>query len=263
METLREEPTPYPEVNQVLHRLLAGARGILGPEFVGLYLYGTLATGDFNPQRSDIDFLVVTRNLLPEETIAALEKMHQGFAGSDYKWDRKLEGLYMPLGELRRYDPPGPELPSVNEGQFYLARQGSDWVLQRHTLREHERIVAGPSLREFIDPVPPDEIRAAVCAIMREWWAQMIEDASWLDGRPEYQAFAVQTMCRVLYTLQFAQTVSKTAAVRWALETVDAQWVGLVQDAGGWPESAPQNVQAVQAFIRTTLAQCEASAEEG
>jgi hypothetical protein len=223
---------------------------------VGLYRYGTLATGDFNPQRSDIDFVVVTRNLLPKTMIAGLEEMHKRFASSSKKWDRKLEGLYMPLAELRVYNPQGPELPQVNEGRFYLARQGRDWVIQRHTLREHETIVSGPSIRESIDPVEPEKIRSAVCAIMKEWWAQMIDDPSWLDGRPEYQAYAVLTMCRVLYSLEFATTVSKTRAARWALETVDEEWAGLVAEAAGWPDTWPRDISQVQAFIRYTLERC-------
>jgi hypothetical protein len=258
MEYSFTEPTPYPEVNGVLLRLLDGARGILGKEFVGLYLYGSLASGDFNQQRSDIDFVVVTRNLLPQAMIDALEEMHKGFASSSEKWDRKLEGVYMPLAELRAYDANGPELPSVNEGRFYLAQRGSDWVIQRHTLRAHETIVSGPSIRDFIDPVTPDQIRSAICAIMHEWWAPMIDDAAWLDGRPEYLAYAVLTMCRVLYTLEFATAVSKTRAAQWAIKTLEKEWAGLVKEALGWPESYPQNLAQVQAFIRFTLAQCDA-----
>jgi hypothetical protein len=256
MQKTGVEPTPYPEVNPVLLRLLDEARAVLGQEFVGLYLYGSLATGDFNPRRSDIDFFFVTSDLLPEVTIAALQKMHRGFAQSDNKWDRKLEGLYMPLAELRRYRAQSPELPTVNERYFYLAKQGYDWVVQRHILREHEMIVAGPSIRAFIDPVSPREMSTAVCAIMRDWWAPMINDPTWLEGRPEYQAFAVQTMCRVLYTLQFAAAVSKTKAVQWAVGALDEEWGGLIADAGGWPDNQPDDLEQVQEFIRYTYNQC-------
>jgi hypothetical protein len=250
------EPTPYPEVNDVLYRLHTESSAVLGQEFVGLYLYGSLATGDFNLQRSDIDFLIVTAHFLPEETIAALEKMHHGFAKSDNKWDRKLEGLYMPLAELRHYKEQGPELPTVNERHFYIARQGSDWVIQRHLLREHETIVAGHSIRDYIDPVSPQEMRTAVCAIMHNWWAPMIDDPAWLDGRPEYQAFAVQTLCRVLYTLKFSSAVSKTKATQWALEALDEEWKGLIAAAAGWPDTWPTDLHQVQDFIHYTNDQC-------
>jgi hypothetical protein len=41
-------PTPYPDVNTIVHELLAGAQAILGDHFAGMYLYSSLAIGDFN-----------------------------------------------------------------------------------------------------------------------------------------------------------------------------------------------------------------------
>lgn len=43
------EPTPYSDVNAVLHELLSGVQNILGKQFVGMYLGGSIATGDFDP----------------------------------------------------------------------------------------------------------------------------------------------------------------------------------------------------------------------
>lgn len=73
----QSKPTLYPEVNEVLNLLLSNVKEILGNQFVGMYLYGSLSSGDFDPETSDIDFLVVTADPLPEEKVAALESMHQ------------------------------------------------------------------------------------------------------------------------------------------------------------------------------------------
>ncbi len=249
-------PTPYLYVNEVLEGLLSGARAQLGDQFHGLYLYGSLAAGDFNPDRSDIDFIVVTIGELSEKTIGKLEELHGRFASSDEKWARKLEGLYMPLDALRRYDPGGPALPTVNEGHFYLAKQGSDWVIQRHILRENETIVAGPSIRGAIDPVSAAEMRDAVSGIMRDWWAPMLDDPSWLD-RPEYRAFTVQTMCRVLYTLQFGTAVSKSGAANWAMETLDPEWRALISDAIAWPERKAASIEETLQFVKFSVDSCD------
>src|SRR6185503_19278272 len=99
------QPTPYAEVNAVLHALLAEVQDVLGDRFVGMYLYGSLAGGDFNPHTSDIDFLVVTADELPQKLIAALEAMHARIASSGSKWAAKLEGAYLPQHALRRHDP--------------------------------------------------------------------------------------------------------------------------------------------------------------
>jgi hypothetical protein len=215
-----------------------------------MYLYGSLAGGDFNPHRSDIDFVIVTRDLLPQTIIDDLQQMHKELAGSQSKWAGKLEGQYIPVRELRRYNPDGPQLPTINEGRFYLAGQGQDWVIQRHVLRERETIVAGPSIRGTIDPVSADDMRRAVTAVLRDWWAPIAEDPGWLDGRPDYLAFAVQTMCRVLYTLEHGTAVSKTDAALWASETVDDEWRDLIQAASAWPDAPPPDLARTLNFIR-------------
>ena len=55
------QPTPYADVNAILADLLARVQAVLGENFVGMYLYGSLATGTFDPESSDIDFLVATQ----------------------------------------------------------------------------------------------------------------------------------------------------------------------------------------------------------
>jgi hypothetical protein len=231
---LSTHPTPYPDVNAVLHALLAGVRDILGPHFVGMYLYGSLADGDFDPQRSDVDFVVVTATELSEELIAALEALHARLAATGEKWAAKLEGSYVPRHALRRYDPDAAPCPYINEGHFCVGGHGSDWVIQRHTLRERGVVLAGPAPRTLIDPVPPDDLRWAVRATLREWWAPMLQAPARLRGR-EYQAYATLTMCRALYTLQHGTTVSKAAAARWAQEALHERWAGLIERALAWP----------------------------
>ena len=60
----------------MLGALLDGAREVLRERFVGLYLYGSLATGDFSVGTSDIDFAVVTEGELSDAQVAALGAMH-------------------------------------------------------------------------------------------------------------------------------------------------------------------------------------------
>lgn len=53
------KPTPYEDVNTLLGALLARIRSVLGINLVGVYLYGSLPSGDFDPDVSDIDLLAV------------------------------------------------------------------------------------------------------------------------------------------------------------------------------------------------------------
>src|SRR5687767_10384547 len=97
--------TPYPEVDALLRRLLDEVRATLGPHFVGMYLYGSLAAGDFSPESSDIDFLVVTDDDLPAGLFESLRAMHARVAAGGSKWATELDGSYIPRRALRRRDP--------------------------------------------------------------------------------------------------------------------------------------------------------------
>ena len=56
----------------VLEELEAQVRDLLGPNLRGMYVYGSLAFECYNPARSDVDVLVVTRRRMAPETRRAL-----------------------------------------------------------------------------------------------------------------------------------------------------------------------------------------------
>ena len=247
-------PTPYPGVNEVLALLLSEVRLVLADEFVGVYLYGSLASGDFDPEGSDIDFLVTTRSPLSAATVASLEAMHARLGAGGPQRAHGLEGTYIPHAALRRFDPGSPAAPTINEGRFYLEKHGTEWIIQRRVLREHGVVVAGPPIRHMIDPVAPDEIRYAVYDLLHSWWATFLVDATRMENSSGYQGYAVLTMCRALYALEHGAIVSKPVAARWAQRTLGEPWAGLIDDALLWRHGRQsRRLPDVLAFIRYTL----------
>ncbi len=247
-------PTPYPDVNAVLRAFLSDVQAVLGDYFVGLVVHGSLASGDFDPQRSDIDFVVVTAGPLPEGLIAALSALHARLAASGLKWATKLEGGYIPLDALRRCDRARARHPwhGVN-GHFAVEQLGSDWVIQCHVIREQGIALAGPAPQALIAPILPDDLRRAQRATLREWWAPQLEHPVRLHSR-EYQAYAVLTMCRALYTLQHGTVVSKPVAAQWAQGALGRRWAGLIERALAWPRGAqPDELDETLDLIRHTL----------
>jgi len=243
-------------VNAILQELLTSARAVLGEQFVGMYLYGSLSSGDFNPDTSDIDFVVVTEGALPPETVAGLEALHKRLWAAGSYWAAHLEGTYIPRAAWRRYDPAMPPVPSVNEGHFYVGGHGSDWVIQRQVVRAGGVVVAGPPPASLIDPVTPDELRAAVAGIIRGWWGPVVLADEAFLRRPDYQAFAVLTMCRALYVLAHGAIVSKPAAARWAVAALPERWHSLIEQAAAWRYGTEiGRVDEIQALIRYTVDQ--------
>ena len=215
-------PTPYPEVNTLLAELLDGARAILGPQFVGMMLYGSLAAGDFDAA-SDVDVLVVTNADISTETFAALAMMHARMAQGDSPWATRLEISYIPLSALRRHDPAHATHPRLDRGggeRLYWMPHDVDWVVQRHALRERGLVIAGPTPASLIDPVAPDDLRAAMRPLLQRREQSLRDRPADLNFRG-YQSYVVLTVCRMLYTLAHGTVVSKPIAARWAVATLD------------------------------------------
>jgi hypothetical protein len=247
-------PTPYPEANAMLEILLVEIKKILGDLFIGLYLHGSLAYGGFNPQTSDMDFLVVTSGPVQIRNFHALKKMHARLFASGLAWSQKLEGAYIPRDDLRCHDPAHAPVPWLGvDGHFALERLASDWILQRWILREKGIVITGPVLPDMINPVSPNDLREAVCTSLQEWWSPpFLSPDRFLSI--EYQAYAVLTMCRSLYMLENGQVASKPEAARWAMETLPEAWLDLISSAGDWkPDIGFDRFADMVSFIQYTL----------
>ncbi len=249
-----KQATPYTEINHILHEILTGTQTILGDDFVGMYLDGSLATGDFDYETSDIDFVVATAVSPSPEQFDELVAMHGRIGKMDTKWAIELEGAYIPLDSLRRYDPAHATHPYIDRGESNLRWEHleMDWIIHRYVLHKQGIALAGPPIQSLIDPVSAAELRQATWELLGFWWVPMITNPTKLqhDG---YRTYAIMTMCRMLYTLQMGDVVSKPAAAHWVLATQDNRWHLLAEAALKWHgNELKATVTEVQTFIEFT-----------
>lgn len=246
--------TLHPDVDALLSALLDGVREILGDRLLGMYLYGSLSLGDFDPDSSDVDFLFVTEDTLPPEMLDALRDLHARIAASGMRYAGRLEGSYIPRDALRRHDPANALHPTIGvDWDFGIREHGGNWIVERWIVRERGVTVWGPPPATLIDPVAPDELRAAVCDSLG-FWRDTLNDPAWLEPR-DYQAFAILTMCRALYTLNQGEVATKPDAARWALEHLDPAWRPLIKQALVWRHQHERDdMTGMLDFIRFALA---------
>jgi len=253
---LNFSPTPYSEVNDALALLLRGVQSVLGGELVGLYLHGSLAAGDFTPGRSDIDFVAATRQALTADQVAGLVKMHAGVTNSGLEWARVMEGSYVPLRALRRYDSQDCHFPALRvDGSFDIDGHGPDWIIQCSTLRAHGIALYGPAIQTLIDPITPQQLIDATTGTLREWWAPVLSDPARLETA-EYRAYTVLTMCRGLFTIANGRVGAKSEAANWAAQGPVSAYASMIRRALAWRHGMAMDAAAEgQGLVRATRAQ--------
>lgn len=257
----------YPEVKQLLQELLSDTRTILDEQLVGMYLFGSLTSGDFD-QDSDIDVVVVTEEEISDDTFLALDAMHKRIYAGDSLWTIQLEVSYIPKQALRRFDPTNAWHPHIDRGsdEFFMMQHGESWIVQRHVLYERGITLAGPAPQTLIDPVPPSDLRQAMLAILERQVARILKEPAEIKQRGG-QTYTVLSICRMLYTLEHGTIVSKQQAARWAEETLHQRWRPLIErtwagrhDPGA--DASPDEVYETLDFIRYALERRTMNTEE-
>src|SRR6266508_5275498 len=94
----------------------------------------------------------------------------------------------------------------------------------------------------------PEILRDAVVSMLHGWWTPAPACGRWLDN-PFYRSYAVLTMCRMRYTLQYGVVVSKPIAALWAQAALETRWTPLIEARARRDSSSgdPQNVPRSQA----------------
>src|SRR5215469_9111586 len=86
-----------PEVSGHLDRFRDGLLALV--DLRGLYLYGSLTTGDFSPASSDIDVIAVMERRPDSATLDRLQSLHLGLGRAGGAFTR-LNCLYVTAGTL-------------------------------------------------------------------------------------------------------------------------------------------------------------------
>ena len=227
---LAPHPTPYLELNAVLQDLVSSTQSMLPDDFVGVYLQGSFAVGDFD-RHSDCDFIVVVNQEPSDSQLCSLQAMHERISDLEYEWARHLEGSYFSSGVLRDHTQSGTELWYVDKGSRVLVKSRHDnTVVVRWIVREKGVALAGPPPSALIDPIPTDVLRREILATFADWGEQILAEPQQINSR-FYQTFAVLSYCRMLHDLHTGVIGSKRSGAEWAKQHVDPSWADLIDRA--------------------------------
>ena len=246
--------TPYPAINSVLTEWVEGLKGLLGKKIVGLYLSGSLAYGDFVPERSDIDLQAVVRSPLTEDELRSVEQLHRRIEGRCPQWADRIECSYVPLELMRELTPPARQRPWWGFGTLYAeAPAGHEWIINHYLLASHGIALEGPDFNELIPPIDIQTVRQASARDLFQEWVPKVDDGVWLSNS-HYQSYLVLNLCRILHTVIRGRPGSKKVAGQWAKVTYP-RWKDLIEEAERWGYGGDMKRQAdAVAFLRFAVA---------
>jgi hypothetical protein len=241
---------PDPAINAVLCLWVEGLKRLLGEKIVGLYVSGSLAYGDFVPERSDIDLQAVVAHPLTKEELGSVEELHRQIERDFPQWENRIECSYVPLELLSELTPPATPRPWWGLGKFYPeAPAGNEWVINHYFLSRYGIALDGPDFNELIPPIDIDRVRRASARDLFEEWLPKIDDAEWLSNC-RHQSYLILHLCRILHTVIRGTPSSKRVAGHW-VKFAYPQWKSLIEQAEKWAHGDKMKRQAdAVAFLR-------------
>ncbi|WP_036720522.1 aminoglycoside adenylyltransferase domain-containing protein [Paenibacillus harenae] len=222
------QPALNETINGLLESLLADIQDTLGEKLEGLYVYGSLAWGDFDPDISDIDLLAIVSSDVTEEECEALRNMHEQFANRHPAWNDRIEAQYLSVDGLKTFREKRSRIAVISPGEpLNMKDAGVEWLQNWYCVQQYGKALYGPALSTIMAPIPKEAFLAAVKAYARQWETFVINT---LHSRP-YQGYAILTLCRALYTLTHGEQTSKRKAAEWFKEAYPEQAQTV---AGAW-----------------------------
>lgn len=225
-------------------------------------LYGSAALGGFSERTSDIDFLTVMVGHVTEEDQATIRALHRDILHAD-RWVSRLDGEYVELDQIRQGELDAPAL-FVEHGNLAGRREVSraGWL----TLSRYGIGVVGPPPATFVPEVAWPDLEREMWYNLHEYWMPRARSRL-LFLSSIWVAFAVLTLCRIVYTLDYRTVTSKPAAAAYALGILPVEWHRLIREAlrlHDGPAAPPlyrshlARASEARRFIRTTVKYCDA-----
>lgn len=223
---------PEPVRTQINH-LLATFQDTLSNDLVGIYLHGSLAMGCFNPTRSDIDLLVVTRKGMSVETKRDIVQCLLTCSLSP----SPIEISFLVEQEIHPFQHPLPFDLHYSEDwrerytraladdtwRIWNDEKKRDYDLSAHITVTRARGIClhGKPILDVLPSVPPAFYAYSIVGDFDDALAQ----------RQHMPVYFTLNACRVLAYLRQGHIYSKDEGGVWGLQTLPPELHGVVEQA--------------------------------
>lgn len=215
----------------LLNKIVDKSIKIFKENLIGIYLHGSLAMGCFNPDKSDIDLIIVIRNNITDiqklqfmDHIVEVNKIApgKGIELSIVKEEYCKNFLYPTPFELH-FSNAHLQWFIDNPTDYIQKMNGTDKDLAAHfkIIKKYGVVLQGEAINNEFDDVPRKDYI----------------DSIWLDVEGakkdilEEPIYVILNLCRVAAFLKSDLILSKKQGGEWALQNLSTQYHSLISNA--------------------------------
>jgi hypothetical protein len=252
--TIYDVPFPEP-VTDAITQYLAACDSAVPDLLVGLHVVGSLALGDFRPDRSDIDVVAVVRERPDHVERLALADVHRSYAPT-------IDGPYLTAAVLAAA-PVGVGPVAHHVAGHFALDECHEVSPVTWAILDHDAItVRGPPPAELGLHSDRDAVRRFSAANLQSYWTGWAEwtaavvaalpDDAPVDAR--LLEWGVLGAARVHLAATTGEVLSKSGAGTRARSTAAEEWQGVLQIAldarsGSVAEAATDDLRTACAYV--------------
>ena len=207
------------------------AKEILGDNLAGVYLHGSAVMGCFNPEKSDIDLIVVTNEKLNDDIKRRFMDMVVGL--NEHAPQKGIEMSLVLKSVCKPFIYPTPfELHfstmhlnwyKNNPDDYIQKMNGTDRDLAAHftVIRERGKCLCGEPIENVFAKVPEQNYLDSICNDIAEAKEDIMENPTYI----------ILNLTRVLAYKTDKLILSKKEGGEWGLKNLPAEFHQLLKDA--------------------------------
>lgn len=210
----------------VLKETLTKLHSIIGKNLIGIYLYGSLAMGCYQPRRSDMDVIVVTKKKLARKDCESVLE----FLKKTRARDRRIELSIIDLGALQnpRY-PMWVNLHYEYWGNVFENEDDEEILSNLYTTKQRGFRVWGAPTKDIFSNIPGQyHVKSIIQDILHT--RRYIHDGPDQIGY-DVAVYWILGSCRILAFFKEGKVLSKLEGGQWGLLNLPKQHHSLIRQA--------------------------------
>ncbi len=219
-------------INELMIKVNEWIKEILEDNYVGVYFHGSLRLGSFNPNKSDLDFIIVVKNKLSSEVKKKIwDKMLENeelFPKKGFEFSVVLEKNCKEIKHPIEYELHGSKA-WINRYKKDKSLVINDNYKVDSDLASHFNVINVPNdCMDFGKPSREVFAKIPKAIVIDSNYGDTLECVDEITNNPIY---CILNLCRFYALVKDNLTLSKYYGGKWALENMNSSYNDIIKKA--------------------------------